>query len=218
MRLAPWHTVRIKLKTQAFRLFCVCRLYKEHESRYAFGICCLKIFLSAPPHRFPLRLTLEGSNCLKEVKLVPLSGNPLDTPIRQRGRAGAWNFNQKENIEFVEFENVPLKQNAPNPLWYGKLLLLPPSWIKLFFLSVQLSSPGHYDPHYMSCAYERKTSTSLYLPFIFFFFFFYLFSPESLLYNDSPAEQWQGGALRWQGVKEVMRRSGGYISLTVKCN
>lgn len=79
------------------------------------------------PHRFSLHLTLEGSNCLKDLEQEPLSGNPLDTPIRQRGRADAWNFNQKENIEFVEFENVPLKQNAPHSLWYGKLLLLPTS-------------------------------------------------------------------------------------------
>ena len=127
-----WHgdTGRIKLKKHEPSVWHrrVSRLYKEHEPRYAFGICRLKIFW-VHPHRFPLCLTLEEGNCLKESKPVPLSGKPLDTPIRRGGRADAWNFNQKKNIEFVEFENVPLKQNAPNPLWYGKLLLLPPSFM-----------------------------------------------------------------------------------------
>lgn len=161
----------------------VSQLYKEHEALYAFGICCLNIFffLHSSSSRFPLLLTLEVSNCLKEPNPVPLSGNSLDTSIRQRGRADAWNFNQKENNEFVEFENVPLKQNAPNPLWYGKAttpLSLLHEWN--YFSCLQSASPGHYDPYYMSCACERKPSTSLYLPSHFFSIYFPL-RPDSTM-------------------------------------
>ncbi len=124
------------------------------------------------PLRFLLHLTLEGDNCLKELEQVPLSGNPLDTPIRQRGRADTWNFNQKENIEFVEFENVPLKQNAPKSLWYGKLLLLPPSLLHElnYFPCLYSSVAGGTMTLITWAVHERKASTSLYLPFIFFNF------------------------------------------------
>lgn len=153
IRLALWHgKKKIKLKTQPSVCSVSVGTVREHKPHSAFGICSQYFFPSffwLHPYRFPMHLTLEGSNCL-EAKAAPLSGNPLDTPIRQRGRT--WNFNQKENIEFAEFKNVPLKQNTSNPLWYWKLLLLPPSWIKLFCLSLQLSSLGHYDPHYMACS------------------------------------------------------------------
>lgn len=108
----------------------VSQLYKEHEALYAFGICCLNIFffLHSSSSRFPLLLTLEVSNCLKEPNPVPLSGNSLDTSIRQGGRADAWNFNQKENNEFVEFENASqTKCSQPSLIWKSYHSPLPPS-------------------------------------------------------------------------------------------
>lgn len=81
----------------------------------------LSPFFRPHPRTLLLLLTLGGTDRLEEAQQpAPFcaSGNPLDTPIGRRGGAkqGARNPNQKPYIEFVEFKNVPLKQNAAGPL------------------------------------------------------------------------------------------------------
>lgn len=129
----------LKHKPFCLTLLCLSAVQGTRTLQCIWDLLSEDFFLHSAPPQIPTALNTRNRQLPQGAESLPLSGNPLDTPIRRRGRADAWNFNQRENIEFVEFENVPLKQNAAQPSLIWKATT-PPSLL--------------HELNYFSCLYS----------------------------------------------------------------